>query len=136
MSNVKHRRISGLDERAAYEAGLLNVCPVCRTLQPIAPSEWCDNCKKEPKPASFLKNMPQSVGEITEQQKRNARAKANVYKRRGHLKQKKCELCGDADTEMHHLDYRHPLTVRWLCRACHRRLEREKRYKTDTAESR
>lgn len=50
--------------------------------------------------------------------KANARAYANTYLRRGHLKRKPCERCGKR-AQMHHDDYRQPLKVRWLCRVHH-----------------
>jgi hypothetical protein len=48
----------------------------------------------------------------------NARRYANVYLKRGKLKQKPCEMCG-AKAQMHHDDYDQPLLVRWLCRKHH-----------------
>jgi ribosomal protein S27AE len=52
--------------------------------------------------------------------KANARAHANTAVRRGTLKRKPCEVCGDADSVKHHDDYSKPLEVRWLCRKCHK----------------
>ena len=49
---------------------------------------------------------------------------ANVYKRRGLLRQQSCESCGADKTEMHHADYSKPLAVKWLCRPCHMALHR------------
>ncbi len=59
--------------------------------------------------------------DLPEETKRRirARAYANVYKRRGKLKQGPCEMCGSPDSQMHHYDYDKPLDVRWLCRPCH-----------------
>jgi hypothetical protein len=42
-----------------------------------------------------------------------------VYQRRGKLIPKPCENCGSVDSQKHHEDYRKPLVVKWLCRACH-----------------
>lgn len=52
----------------------------------------------------------------------NARSYANVYLRRGKLKKKPCERCGDPKVQMHHEDYSQPLQVKWLCRKCHLQL--------------
>jgi ribosomal protein S27AE len=39
-----------------------------------------------------------------------------------------CSRCGKGGViEAHHNDYREPLKVEWLCRACHRRLHKEAR---------
>lgn len=51
--------------------------------------------------------------------KMNSRAYANVYKRRGKLKQEPCTKCGDLNSQMHHHDYTKPLEIEWLCRRCH-----------------
>lgn len=51
--------------------------------------------------------------------KANARSYANVYKRRGKLIPKPCEVCGEAEVQMHHEDYTKPLDVRWLCKIHH-----------------
>ena len=48
-----------------------------------------------------------------------SRSIAQVYKGRGKLVKKPCELCGDDSAEMHHEDYNKPIEVNWLCRACH-----------------
>lgn len=51
--------------------------------------------------------------------KANARSYANEYFKRGILKQKPCEICGDEKSEKHHDDYTKPLEVKWLCRKHH-----------------
>ena len=39
--------------------------------------------------------------------------------RDGKLKKEPCEKCGDKYVHGHHDDYSKPLSVRWLCPACH-----------------
>ena len=118
-------------ERDAYERGLLNICPVCRTLQPTsAANEWCDSCKKEPKWPKFVKKITfRKDHKLTPALKAKARTYANVYKRRGKLRQLPCEQCGNPDTEMHHTNYLQPLNVIWLCRPCHRAVDKAKNAK-------
>lgn len=57
---------------------------------------------------------------MTEAQKIKDRARsyAGVYKRRGKLVERPCQVCG-AKAEMHHHDYSKPLEVEWLCRLHH-----------------
>jgi hypothetical protein len=42
-----------MTERDDYEKGILNICPVCRTLNTT--TGMCDECKKKPNWASFIK---------------------------------------------------------------------------------
>lgn len=51
--------------------------------------------------------------------KANCRAYANVYQKRGKLKQEPCKVCGNDNSQKHHEDYTKPLNVIWLCRECH-----------------
>lgn len=46
------------------------------------------------------------------------RATRNAVKK-GWLQRQPCEVCGDAQADAHHDDYRRPLEVRWLCRLHH-----------------
>lgn len=49
----------------------------------------------------------------------NCRAYANVYRRRGLLVVRPCEVCGSLDVTMHHDWYDRPLAVRWRCKEHH-----------------
>ena len=40
--------------------------------------------------------------------------------RRGLLRKRPCQQCGEPNAEGHHPDYKTPLRVIWLCRACHK----------------
>jgi hypothetical protein len=51
--------------------------------------------------------------------KARVRSIAGIYKRRGKLMQKDCEVCGSGESQMHHEVYGLPLLVNWLCRPCH-----------------
>ena len=52
------------EDEAAFLRGDLNVCPVCRTLQPIKAGQWCPACYAEQQWAPFIKRRPKrpSVG--------------------------------------------------------------------------
>jgi len=39
---------------------------------------------------------------------------------RGLIERQPCEECGAEKTDAHHPDYDRPLSVRWLCRKCHK----------------
>ena len=39
--------------------------------------------------------------------------------KKGTIKKKSCEKCGDKNTVAHHDDYEKPLEVRWLCEPHH-----------------
>lgn len=59
--------------------------------------------------------------ELSEDQKKksNARSMANSYQVRGLLIQQPCKVCGDPNSEKHHIDYDKPLKVEWYCRNHH-----------------
>ena len=52
---------------------------------------------------------------------------AGVYKRRGLIIAKPCEVCGSKNVQMHHDDYNKPLSVRWLCVEHHRSLHKQQK---------
>lgn len=57
-----------------------------------------------------------------------ARSYLGVYVRRGKVKKKPCQICGEKNSQAHHTDYSKPLDVVWLCRRHH--LETHKECKT------
>lgn len=77
---------------------------------------WCRTCKNE-----YDRGYRGGYARLSEaaRQRHIARAIARVYRKRGHLVPKPCELCGSKDVQMHHDDYSHPLAVRWVCTDCH-----------------
>jgi hypothetical protein len=60
-----------------------------------------------------------------EKEKTLARRKANDFWRYK-IKPKKCEQCNEIRyLEKHHLDYKQPLLVCWVCNECHKKLNGE-----------
>jgi ribosomal protein S27AE len=47
--------------------------------------------------------------------------------RNGTLVRQPCVRCAEAKSLAHHEDYDHPLTVMWLCQACHKQRHKELR---------
>ena len=45
--------------------------------------------------------------------------------RNGTLVRQPCVRCAEAKSIAHHEDYDHPLTVMWLCQACHKQRHKE-----------
>ena len=76
------------------------------------------------------KNVKRRVAHSRAWDKRNPeRTRAGVIARRackmGILKKQPCFICGSRKkVEKHHDDYSKPLDVTWLCRPCHRLLDR------------
>jgi len=52
----------------------------------------------------------------------NAQQIINRMIKKGKIKRKKCEVCGEEKTYAHHDNYYEPLKVRWLCPSCHQKL--------------
>lgn len=51
-----------------------------------------------------------------------ARRYTNLAVLRGELTREPCAICGKEQGEAHHLDYRKPIMIVWLCADCHREL--------------
>lgn len=54
--------------------------------------------------------------------KNYARTLFNIKLKAGKVKKLNCCLCGDSETEAHHIDYSSPLIVTWLCKKCHKKV--------------
>ena len=54
-----------------------------------------------------------------QRKKANARSYAKVYRKRGKLIARPCQVCGSSEVEAHHDNYDKPLDVKWLCRRHH-----------------
>lgn len=72
---------------------------------------------------------------LVEWQKRNpeyhrvmtkANKLAKYYFRKLAIQRPECQVCGDADTIMHHPDCSKPTEVVFVCRTCHRRIHHNK----------
>jgi ribosomal protein S27AE len=61
--------------------------------------------------------------------KANARAYLKTYVKRFVVKPKPCEVCGNPEVQAHHLNYRYPLKVRWLCTTHHLELHGKNSHK-------
>ena len=58
------------------------------------------------------------------------RARAKVFRSvvKGEIKKQPCNVCGYEKVEAHHIDYRKPLDVVWLCRKHHLIVENKTPY--------
>ena len=48
-----------------------------------------------------------------------------IAKTKGILKKQSCLFCGNKKTDAHHPDYKKPLDIVWLCRACHLKIHKK-----------
>jgi ribosomal protein S27AE len=55
-----------------------------------------------------------------------ARGKVHDAVKAGKIEKQPCEVCGSTVVEAHHEDYDKPLEVRWLCRAHHVEVHKQK----------
>lgn len=93
------------------------ICSRCGKLRDCTEQRYCRSCQN----AYKRENRKPLTAE--QRFKDSTRSYAGVYKRRGKLLERPCEVCG-AVAEMHHDDYSKPLEVKWLCRTHHRELHR------------
>lgn len=75
------------------------------------------------RPAEIARRMEvtvQRVDHLLHPEKYHARRAVYDGLRRGRIvRPARCERCGGADPQAHHLDYSRRLLVAWLCRGCH-----------------
>lgn len=91
-------------------------CCRCRNNERREGQRYCRACHA----AYFRENRHKWRLSREQQRRASAREMANVYQKRGKLKPRPCEICGDPKVEKHHEDYRKPLEVNWLCKIHHR----------------
>jgi hypothetical protein len=94
-------------------------CSKCQLeLEPtrVGKQRYCCACHAE-----YMRINRPKHSELTDEQRKKAiaRSYAKEYQKKGVLKKKPCDMCGNEDSEKHHPDYNKPLEVRWLCRVCH-----------------
>ena len=111
MPAASRSRVTEADENVKRET----LCIRCRENPQAQGQKYCLRCH-----AAYMRDWRKTHPlNAAQRRKDNCRSYANVYKRRGRLKQKPCESCGSVDSQMHHEDYDRPLKVRWLCVSCH-----------------
>ena len=60
-----------------------------------------------------------------QKKKEIARAYTKVYLKRGKITKENCSVCGDLNSQIHHLNYDKPLLIQWLCRPCHLNMHKQ-----------
>ncbi len=107
---------------------------------------WCKDCKREYK-REYIKRPEvktkqratyerlKDEGYFREYHKKQsqdprlrvrflARWYAKRMVRTGVIEKQPCAECGEAQSQMHHPDYDHPLLIVWLCQDCHKALHK------------
>lgn len=70
--------------------------------------------------------MAQIKRRIKSPGKNKARQKLNIALKQGKIEKSLYEMYGKRKVEAHHIDYRKPLQVKWLCRRHHMLIEGKK----------
>lgn len=95
-------------------------CSKCEKTKELESQRYCLKCKN-----AYMREWRKSHPLNDEQRmKANARSYSKEYRKRGLLLQQPCMVCGDNESEIHHIDYKQPLNVRWLCRQDHLELHK------------
>lgn len=96
-------------------------CSRCGKANHRQGQRYCQSCH-----AAYMRAWRKTTELTAEQRfKSNCRSYAHIYKKRGHIMQEGCVVCGSPSAEMHHADYNKPLNVVWMCRAHHLELHKE-----------
>lgn len=107
---------------------------------------WCKECTRKNSQSGYFKNRTYRLKQVEEYHKtdkgRNVLKKSVkkwidknpeksfchqavlIAKRKGLIKESKCQFCGEDKVVAHHEDYTKPLEVTWLCRQHHKDLHR------------
>lgn len=92
------------------------VCSKCKNKNESITKRYCRLCSAE-----YLRNWRKTHPLTVEQKfKANVRSKTKMKIRRGKLIKLPCQICGDEKSEVHHLDYKNPDLIEWLCLKHHR----------------
>ena len=95
-------------------------CSKCEKPKQLESQRYCLKCKN-----AYMREWRKSHPLNDEQRlKSNCRRYTNIYRERGLLKDKPCLVCGSEKVEAHHIDYKQPLNVRWLCHKDHLELHK------------
>lgn len=105
------------------------LCSKCRTQPRATGKNYCSKCAND-----YLNKWREGHGGswkcLTESQKEKAKVRRFIHHRieAGTVDRKPCEVCGNPDTQVHHLDYApRTLNVIHLCQPHHLELEKLKK---------
>lgn len=95
---------------------LCSKCGNAIELYRLGKQRYCLSCHNR-----NMRNTRPKYSELSDDEKKksNARAYLKEYVRRGIVKKHPCEVCGNEKSEGHHLNYKYPLVVKWLCKKHH-----------------
>jgi len=100
--------------------GLSSYCRECMRQLRIKNRKKWNACSKR-----YRENNPERMRKLwnnIDPIKKSARIKTNTELKAGRITRPKyCTKCGKYGCEIqaHHLDYKKPLKINWLCRSCH-----------------
>jgi len=122
MMNIIPRKQTGFGRMPHSKKRRDGRCANCggendrETIYGKKPQVYCKACH-----ASYMRANRAKYRDLDQESRRKqiARSYAGVYLSRGKISKSGCQSCGSENSEMHHADYSKPLSVTWLCRACH-----------------
>lgn len=115
--------------RKTKQAKVPGLCPNCNLRPRLKNYGYCLDCRRE-KVNQWMKEAGGAWQYLIKKGERNkalARAAVNRSIRRGKLKRKPCEACGNLKSEAHHFkgyEREFWLEVKWLCKEHHDQAER------------
>lgn len=104
----------------------MKMCSVCGLKNNRATQNYCAKCYAEY--LAIFKEKPPFIESRLTHEDRVQFLKVSVRKftaklvMAGIIKKTPCEVCENKDAEIHHMNYLHPLEIRWLCSKHHAEL--------------
>ena len=122
----RRKRIDLFYAHAYMADGHLNKCKACTRKDVMAyRKSHPEECKRRRR--AWMASRPDLVAAMRKRHaakypgKTRARSAINLAVRHGKVSRGSCESCGtNRSVEAHHVDYRRPLAVLWLCVPCHK----------------
>lgn len=128
--------LQNFERDKSYTSGRRNVCGKCKYEQRKSLASW-DARQASTRAATkrwCRENRPYFKAYLVEWKAKregvwkvhaDAHRAARLFLKKHNLTRQPCQICGDATSHMHHVDYQEKLVVVFLCNQCHKQVHHQ-----------